>query len=135
VTVALLATSCSDDSEPPRSLAADDFEAAIDEICEEHGRELDALTDELTDEGEVLLDTDPEVEAWRRELIELKRNLVDDLRAVEPAARAAAWRAAVEGYEDAIERAAANPRVDVQGEDLTDTRIRLTDEFGLDGCF
>lgn len=130
----LPAAACSDDDPgAARRLTTRDFDAAIVEVCGEHGRALDDLFEGIEDAASI--ESDADFEPLRQSLIELKRDLVEQLRGIEPADRAESWEDAIDGYEEAIDTAAAGPLVDVRAEGLDSATNRLVDEFGLEGCF
>ena len=135
VCILFVLAACSE-GDPARSLSARDFDAAIDQIWAQHAEELEELDAEFLGEGDLSgVDTEPEVETYRRFLIDSKRALIDELHRIEPAADEQAWRAAVDRYEAAIDEASDGPRVDVQDDALAPARDELIDEFGLDDCF
>lgn len=135
--VSLAVVACgSDGDRSVQSLAGNDFEARSVDICGDHAQELDGLF-----EGSDLLDTETdeeiarELERVRRELLELKSRLLDDLRQIEPEGREAEWSLALAELEDAVERAGAGDHVDVQVDGAFESVNRLIDDFGLESCF
>jgi hypothetical protein len=135
VGIVCVLAACNDD-DPARVLSDREFDVAIDQICAAHSEELEALEAEFFDDDDLSgVDTEPEVETFRRSLMDAKRALIEELHRIEPAADERAWRAAVDRYATAIDEASEGPRVDVQHDALAPTRDELIDEFGLDDCF
>jgi hypothetical protein len=135
VVVAVTAlAACRSEPEAPRALSEPEFDAAVADVCADHQDDLEELDDEYFEDLDAL-DTEPEVETYRRLLVDLKRELVAELRRLEPTSEPSVWREALDTYEEAIDAASDGFRVDVDDEDLALARDTLIDDFGLDRCF